>query len=302
MTKSLQYEVYCYSCHCARCTWRDIYVGKAKYGTNDRHHTHVVVARRILSGRGTKKDLKFDYFMAKHGIDNLHVRTLITCSSEDEMNDQEIKMIVEKKTFHEFGGMNFDRGGRGGRRKGVYTPTPETRVNASIAQKKAHEADPTLRYRATRGLIEGGKVWREANPDAMKGVVERGWETIHKQLETDPEYAEQFTAMHMEKSRKGGDAFLVKHANPEFADDFAKKCGDGVSAWCKANPESVKLRAQRAAGTKAANGTGIKAARATAQKTPKSEYTRRGLKGWELRRQRQFRQKSHSWLTREKAE
>lgn len=286
MVPELNYQVYCYSCHCIKCDGRDMYVGKAKHGTQVRHDAHINAARRIILGRSHKKDLRFDHLMAQHGIENLRVRTLGSYVTEDEMNAAEVRLIVEHKTFFEFGGMNFDRGGRGGRRGGTYSPSAEARQNMSASLKKGYEADPDRRFRVTKGLIEKGKAWRDANPGAMKEVVKRGWETVCERIRTNSEYAERFATIHQEKSRRGGEAFLAKHIDPEFAEAFAEKCGAGVKAWCDANPEKVKLRSERATASRVVNGTWLKAVRKAAEETPKSEYTRRGIKGWETRRAR----------------
>lgn len=128
-----QFEIYCYSCYCEKCIQRDVYTGKAKHGIISRHKGHVSAATAILAGKGEKKHIKFDYFMAKHGIENLRYRVIEVCSFEDELNLREVYWIAELKTSFEYGGLNFDIGGKGGRKKGVWSPTIDHREKLRIA-------------------------------------------------------------------------------------------------------------------------------------------------------------------------
>lgn len=161
----ISYEIYCYSCHCDKCRGRDLYVGKAKYGAAHRHKQHLACSKSIVEqGR---RGIAIDHLIAVHGVENVRIRTIETCSNSEDLNEAEIRLIQKLKTSFENGGMNFHRGGRGGRLSGSWKPTPEqARANGERLQ-------------------EANRRWRLEHPeesrDRIKRVVEmRGDEWLQK--------------------------------------------------------------------------------------------------------------------------
>lgn len=287
MKQSL-WEVYCYSCHCEKCDGTDIYVGKALYGTIDRDRGHRKVARRILRGLGTKKDIKFDYFMARHGLDNLHVRTLSAFSSADEMNAGEIHFInvLQTNAYEHTGKMNFDIGGKGGRLKGVYTPTPETIRKQVEATKRTNESrTPEEQLMINQQNAKNLQAWRDANPDGPKQNVQKGLETFRKHCESDPVFAAKMYEITLVNAHKGGEAFIARYASdPVFAAEFDAKCSAGVAKWCAEHPEEVKARNQKGIATRERNGTWLENVLAANTARTPEEYHVTVSKGWVTRR------------------
>lgn len=279
----IDYTVYCYSCNCSTCLGKDVYVGKSKYGTENRHAGHLKRVKAILGGRGTKKDLKIDYFIAKHGIDNCSVRTLVCCSSEDEMNQSEVTLINEHKTSIEFQGMNFDIGGKGGRRKDVYKMSQESKekLRASI---KTYYDNLVLTDEDRKRLSDAAKKRHKNDPTLASRRAKNGWETIRSKIESDEDYKHNFQQIMSEKAHLGGEAFLERLADPQFKKDYSKKMSEAVSSWCRNNPGRVASRAQKINQARLANGKWLDSVRkANARITPE-EYLTRAKKGWETRR------------------
>lgn len=279
----VNYIVYCYSCHCEKCLGKDIYVGKSKYGLENRHKGHVKCAKRILSGEGKPKDIKFDYFLAKHGIENCHIRELKTFLTEEEMNDGEIFLIQEMKTDISFGGMNFDVGGKGGRKKGRYKMSQQTKENLSISLKQYYSHN-SFTQAAKDHLSNLAKKRHEDDPELGKKINHSSWETIKKKRLEDEEYNEAFKKMQLEKANKGGQAFLKKLEDENFKQDYCKKVSEAVSTWCEENKEKVTQRAKKIVQNRSSNGKWIESIRESNKKVTKEEYKKRVKKGWETRR------------------
>lgn len=279
----VKYVVYCYSCHCSLCQGKDVYVGKSKYGVENRHIGHIKCAKRILTGNGKKKDIKFDYFLAKHGIENCQVRELRVFSTEDEMNDGEVFFIQEMKTDISFGGMNFDIGGKGGRRKGQYKTSNETKEKLSDSLKK-HYANNIFTQEKKDHLSKLAKKRHEIDPELGKKINRASWKTIQEKRSNDKEYDEKFKRLQLEKANKGGQAFLKKLEDENFKQDYCEKVSEAISTWCEENKEKVKQRAKKIAENRSANGKWIESIREANKKVTKEEYKKRVEKGWETRR------------------
>lgn len=275
-------EVYCYSCSCEICCGRDVYVGKAKNGTAQRHDAHVKAAKRISENRAHKRDLKFDHFLAKHGIVNCNVRTLATLASEDEMNNAEIEFISTLKTHVEFGGLNIDRGGRGGRRKGQYAPSEFTKKKQSESMKAHYEQHPMTQE--TKDRLSTSQI-EAHNKDVTLGKEKnlKSWLTISDRRKNSS-YDVSFRAMMHKKAQSGGAAFLEKLKDERFRHDFSNKISASVSEWCKNNPDLVKKRSKKAMLNREKNGVWIERVRASSKLVTKEERRRRVVKGWETRR------------------
>jgi hypothetical protein len=275
-------EVYCYSCHCEFCCGRDVYVGKAKNGTTQRHNAHVSAAKRIIENRAHKRDLKFDHFLAKHGIECCHVRTLATFETEDEMNNAEVELIDVLKTHVEFGGLNIDKGGKGGRKKGMYVPSDSTKKKQSESMKAHYERCPMtqeMKDRLSSSQIEAHK--KDATLGRRKNL--KSWATISARRD-DVTYDMSFRAMMRTKAHKGGVAFLEKLKDEEFESSFSEKISSSVTNWCKNNPDLVKKRSQKALLNREKNGVWLERVRESSKSITKEERHRRVILGWETRR------------------
>jgi len=279
----VNYVVYCYSCNCEKCLGKDIYVGKSKYGLENRHKGHVKCAKRILAGKGKPKDIKFDYFLAKHGIENCSIRELKAFATEEEMNDGEILLIEEMKTDISFDGMNFDIGGKGGRKKGRYKTSQQTKENLSKSLKEYY-SENRFTQDAKEHLSNLAKKRHQDDPGLGKRINRSSWETIKKKCLEDEEYDEAFKKMQLEKAKKGGQAFLQKLEDEDFKRDYGDKISEAVSTWCEENKDKVKERAKKIAKSRLANGKWIESVRSANKKTTKEEYIKRGKKSWETRR------------------
>jgi hypothetical protein len=277
-----QFSVYCYSCHCDVCVGRDVYVGKARHGTDNRHKAHLSAAKRIIAGRYRKNDLRFDHFLAKHGIDFCKVRTLCTYASEDEMNSGEIYFIDQMKTYVEYGGLNFDKGGRGGRRKGVFLHSEESKLKQSLSMIDYYKRNPFSQHMKDH-LSTVQRKKHDSNPTLGKELNEKSWSTINK-LREDPLYEENFRHMMTEKAIKGGNAFLKKFEDENFKSEFSSKISSSVHEWCINNPEKVKERTRKAIESRTLNGKWIENLRFAASKVSKEDRSERIRKGWETRR------------------
>lgn len=280
----IDYVIYCYSCHCINCAGRDVYVGKSKYGTESRHSGHLKRVKAILAGKGKKKDIKFDYFIARHGVDNCKVRTLLNCASEDEMNQSEVAMISERKTSIEFGGMNFDVGGKGGRRAGVYKTSLETKEKLRALTREYYD-NRVLTDEDRKRMSESAKRRHENDPHLASRSAKSGWDTMKSKAENDEGYRQNLQAMMTEKAHLGGKAFLERLADPEFKESYSAKVSEAVAVWCLNNPDKVADRAQKVSQTRLANGKWLNSVREANSRVTPAEYVARSKKGWETRRQ-----------------
>lgn len=275
-------EVYCYRCNCEICCGRDVYVGKAKNGTAQRHNAHVKAAKRISDNRSHKRDLRFDHFLAKHGITNCVVRTLATFVSEDEMNSAEIEFISTLKTHVEFGGLNIDKGGRGGRTKGTYVPSEVTKKKQSESMKAHYERQPMTQE--TKERISASQIEAHTRDDTLgKKKNFKSWSTISDRRK-DASYDLSFRVLMHEKAQSGGAAFLENLKDEQFRRDFSNKISMSVSEWCKNNPDLVKKRSKKALLNREKNGVWLERVRASSKLVTKEERQRRISKGWETRR------------------
>jgi hypothetical protein len=279
----IKYIVYCYSCHCNLCQGKDVYVGKSKYGLENRHNGHLKCAKRILLGKGKKKDIRFDYFLAKHGIDNCRIRELQIFLTEEEMNNGEVFFIQEMKTDISFGGMNFDTGGKGGRKKGQYTASDETKQKLSHSLKEYYKNKIFTEEEKEKLSIQAKKI-HEKNPELGKRMNAASWKSIKEKCLKDEEYNETFKKSQLEKASKGGQCFLEKFKDESFKEDYCNKVSEAVSLWCQENKEAVKQRAKKISENRISNGIWIESIRNANKKITKDEYKQRIKKGWETRR------------------
>jgi hypothetical protein len=278
----IDYCVYCYACHCENCLGRDVYVGKSKYGIANRHKGHLKCVKRILEGRSTKKDIRFDSFIAKHGVQNCQIRLLESFQSEEEMNVAEMRFITELKTLVEYGGMNFDIGGKGGRRKGVYIPSEQTKLKQSESMKEHFKREP-LTQEAKEHLSYVSVMTHKTNPTLGKRKNAQSWKTISERR-SDPTYDENFHEMMRNKAHLGAAAFLEKFENEQFKNEFSMKVSKGVSKWCVENPILVRKRAEKCLAARIENGTWLESVREASKRVTKEQRSERIRKGWETRR------------------
>jgi len=286
----VDYVVYCYSCHCESCQGRDVYVGKSKYGVDKRHTGHLKRVKAILEGRANKKDLKIDYLIARHGVDNCKVRMLQRCSSEEEMNQCEVALIVEHKTNVAFGGMNFDIGGKGGRSKGLYVTSSETKEKLRSTSRSYHDRH-VYTDEERKLLSERAKKRDRDDPGLPSRRAKNGWATMQAKAEADEKYKESLQQLMLEKAKLGGAAFLKRLADPAFKEEYSSKISDAVSSWCENNPDKVSDRAQKIAQVRVENGTWIKSVREANSKVTREEWLLRAKKGWETRKQNALNKK-----------
>jgi len=281
---NVDYVVYCYSCHCCECQGKDVYVGKSKYGVDKRHAGHLKRVKAIVEGRSNKKDLKIDYLIARHGVDNCKIRMLQRCSSEEEMNQREVDLIVEHKTNIKFGGMNFDIGGKGGRPKGVYVTSAETKEKISVATR-AYYDNRVYTEEERKLLSERSKKIYQNDPNLASRRAKNSWLKMKSKAEVDEEYRENLQKLMTTKAKLGGEAFLERlSSDPNFREEYSEKISNAVSSWCKDNPDKVANRAQKIAQARVENGTWISSVREANSKVTQEERISHAKKGWETRK------------------
>lgn len=162
--KQLLWQVYCYSCHCEKHLGHDVYVGKAKFGSQERHKGHIRSAFAFKRGKKSKY-LQIDLHIAKVGLNKIQIRTLESLSSFDEMNSAETRLIQACGTIFTNGGLNFDLGGKGGHRlKGHYKPTQEAILAVKVALL-AYYAENPLTDDQKNHLSEQNIKWSKENPE-----------------------------------------------------------------------------------------------------------------------------------------
>lgn len=196
------WDVYCYSCNCQTCQGRDVYVGTAKWGTAERHHAHIRSALKIIVDPSIRGPQAFHHFIAKHGVDNLEIRTLQSCSTREEMYDLEIKFILELKTLSVDGGMNIHRGGKGGR----ISCSDETKEKISQALKKSHDENPHLHEITWAGR----DAWLKASPGNASLRAKLAWETKRRRAKADPEYAKNLHEAAVRRGNLSKDARVAR--------------------------------------------------------------------------------------------
>lgn len=201
-----RWDVYCYRCLCTTCQARDIYVGAAKWSAYERHRSHIREATKIIDDPKAKASQAFHYFIAKHGVNNLELRVLRSCSSSEDMYTLEIECIESLRTSTEFGGMNVHRGGKGGR---VFC-LEETRRKISSSLKIHHEREPQSREKSKAGRIR----WLHTTPNAASDRAKLAWETKRKRAAEDPKYAIKMHDAAVSRGKRGKEAQMSRGAVP----------------------------------------------------------------------------------------
>lgn len=199
-----QWDVYCCSCSCPRCAGRDVYVGTAKWGMLERYNAHLRSARKIIVDTQVRGPQAFHHFIAKHGVENTHLRLLQSCDSREEMYASEVTYIEQLRTLTAFGGMNVHRGGKGGK----VSHSSETRAKMSDSMKAFHEANPSFRDISNDARTK----WLDV-PGNASLRAKLAWISRKRKMAQDPEFAAKQHEAAVKRGKAGKSAQLAHRSS-----------------------------------------------------------------------------------------